>query len=73
MVDHSMESSRSAAEALLSDYTAIAARMGAEDSPIWNAIHFKPGSLTRSDRALARYLVRLRDFPRAHPSADFIN
>jgi phenylpropionate dioxygenase-like ring-hydroxylating dioxygenase large terminal subunit len=73
MVDHSMESSRSAAEALLSDYTAIAARMGAEDSPIWNAIHFKPGSLTRSDRALARYLDRLRDFPRAHPSADFIN
>jgi hypothetical protein len=36
-------------------------------------MHFKPGALTRSDRALSRYLKDLRRFPRAHPSVDFIN
>lgn len=35
-------------------------------------IHFKPGTLTRSDKTLARFFDYMRDFPRAHPSADFI-
>jgi len=73
MVDRTAEPSESAAAALLAEYIAIGKRMAAEDSPIWNAMHFKPGALTKSDRALARYLEHLRKFPRAHPSADFIN
>ena len=47
--------------------------MTAEDSPIWNTIRFRPGALTLSDKALAQYLQHLRVYPRAHPSADFIN
>lgn len=54
-------------------FAAIAKRMGGEDAPIWDTMHFKPGALTRSDAALATYLDQLRSFPRAHPSADFIN
>jgi phenylpropionate dioxygenase-like ring-hydroxylating dioxygenase large terminal subunit len=73
MIDRAEYESGSAAEAALVEYAQISARMGAEDSPIWDSIHFKPGTLTRSDKALARYLDDLRAFPRAHPSADFIN
>ncbi len=43
-----------------------------EDVPIMQTIHFKPGTLTRSDKALAKFLQYLRDYPRAHPSAEFI-
>lgn len=35
-------------------------------------MRFKPGVLTRSDQSLARYLRMMKDFPRAHPSRDFI-
>ena len=44
-----------------------------EDRDILNTIHYRPGALTRGDRTLARYLQFLRDYPRAHPSAAFIN
>jgi len=73
LVDRSAEASDEAAAALLQSYAGIAANMGAEDSPIWNTMHFRQGALTRSDRALAFYLEQLRKFPRAHPSIDFIN
>jgi phenylpropionate dioxygenase-like ring-hydroxylating dioxygenase large terminal subunit len=73
MIDHTEDESRAAAEARLLESAQIAKRMGAEDSPIWDAMRFKPGLLTKSDRALAQYLDHLREFPRAHPSADFIN
>jgi hypothetical protein len=73
MIDRTEAASEAAATELLQSYVAIGARMSAEDSPIWNTIRFKPGALTKSDRALARYLEDLRRFPRAHPSADFIN
>ncbi len=73
MVDRTEDPSEEAATARLQDYVAISKRMAAEDSPIWDTIHFKPGALTKSDRALARYLEQLRRFPRAHPSKDFIN
>jgi phenylpropionate dioxygenase-like ring-hydroxylating dioxygenase large terminal subunit len=73
MVDRTAEAGEAEAAARLAEYVAIANRMGAEDSPIWDTMHFKPGALTKSDRALARYLDQLRGFPRAHPSADFIN
>jgi hypothetical protein len=43
-----------------------------EDVPILQTIRFKPGTLTKSDKALAKFLQYLRDYPRAHPSAEFI-
>jgi phenylpropionate dioxygenase-like ring-hydroxylating dioxygenase large terminal subunit len=44
-----------------------------EDRDILNTIHYRPGTLTRGDRTLSRYLQFLRDYPRAHPSGPFIN
>jgi hypothetical protein len=43
-----------------------------EDRPILDTIHFRPGTLTKADSVLARYLGILRNWPRAHPSSDFI-
>ena len=43
-----------------------------EDRNILNTIHYCPGTLTRGDRTLSRYLQFLRDYPRAHPSGPFI-
>jgi hypothetical protein len=44
-----------------------------EDLPIVERARFQPGLLTRSDRSLARFLQYLRDYPRAHPSAEYIS
>ena len=44
-----------------------------EDKDILNTIHYRPGTLTRGDRTLARYLQFLREYPRAHPSGPFID
>lgn len=44
-----------------------------EDSAIGQTIHFRVGSLTRADATLARFLDYMRRFPRAHPSAEFID
>jgi phenylpropionate dioxygenase-like ring-hydroxylating dioxygenase large terminal subunit len=44
----------------------------ADDAQILRGVHFKPGTLTKSDRALAQFIDHLRKFPRAHPSAEFI-
>jgi phenylpropionate dioxygenase-like ring-hydroxylating dioxygenase large terminal subunit len=44
----------------------------ADDRPILQTSHFRPGMLTKSDKTLARYLDLLREFPRAHPAADFM-
>jgi nitrite reductase/ring-hydroxylating ferredoxin subunit len=43
-----------------------------EDKEILNTIHYCPGTLTRGDRTLGRYLQFLRDYPRSHPSGPFI-
>ena len=43
-----------------------------DDRPILHTIKYAPGTLTKADRALARYLDMVRKFPRTHPSADFI-
>lgn len=43
-----------------------------EDAPILNTIHYRPGTLTKSDLTLSRWLDLIREYPRAHPSADFI-
>jgi hypothetical protein len=44
----------------------------ADDACVLRGIHFRPGALSQSDRALAKFFQYLRSFPRAHPSADFI-
>ena len=48
-------------------------RVVSEDVPILQSIHFKPGTLTKSDKALGKFLQYLRSYPRAHPSAEFIS
>jgi len=59
--------------AFLRAVTELEMKVVAEDIPIVNTIHFRPGTLSRSDRTLARFFQYLRDYPRCHPSADFIN
>jgi hypothetical protein len=44
----------------------------ADDAPVLRSIHFRPGALSASDRALAKFFQYLRSYPRAHPSAEFI-
>jgi phenylpropionate dioxygenase-like ring-hydroxylating dioxygenase large terminal subunit len=52
--------------------TELEMRVVSEDMPVLSTIHFRPGTLTRSDRTLARFLQYLRQYPRCHPSAEFI-
>lgn len=47
-------------------------RTAAEDKPILDSIHHKVGYLTKADTALAKYFEFLRNYPRAHPSSEFI-
>ncbi|MFN3945789.1 MAG: aromatic ring-hydroxylating oxygenase subunit alpha [Allosphingosinicella sp.] len=44
-----------------------------EDLPIVEHARFKPGTLTKSDRTLARFFQYLREYPRANPAGEFIN
>jgi hypothetical protein len=44
----------------------------ADDRPILHSIKYTPGVMTRSDKALTRYLDMVRNFPRSHDAADFI-
>lgn len=50
----------------------LLARTAVEDKPILDSIHHKVGHLTKADTALARYFDFLREYPRAHPSREFI-
>jgi len=43
-----------------------------DDRPILHSLKYVPGALTKSDRALSKYLGLVRDFPRSHDSSDFI-
>ncbi len=43
-----------------------------EDVPIMRTIRFRPGALTKSDKTLGRFFRYLRNYPRAHPAADFM-
>lgn len=43
-----------------------------QDYEILNTIRFTRGMLTRSDRALAKFLEYLKHYPRSHPGADYI-
>lgn len=46
--------------------------MAAEDLELLETAHYTPGTLTRHDEALGRYLHMLRTFPRANPGTEFI-
>lgn len=61
------------AEAFLDEMMRFEQSILNEDSPILNSIHYKPGTLTKSDKSLARFLDFMRAYPRAHPSAEFID
>ncbi len=60
------------AAAWLEAVTALERRVVSEDEAILQTIRFQPGTLTGSDRTLARFIDYLRRYPRAHPSRDFI-
>lgn len=47
-------------------------RIVLDDLMNMQTIHFRPGTLTRSDLTLGRFFDYLRNFPRAHPSSEFI-
>lgn len=61
------------ADEQLDEVFAISRRTVGEDKDILNTIHYRQGLLTRADKSLARFLAYLRAYPRAHPSAGFIN
>lgn len=52
--------------------TELEMRVVSEDIPVISTIRFRPGTLTQSDRTLARFFDYLRAYPRCHPSAEFI-
>ena len=54
------------------DGRVVVFRGESEDIPILQTIRFQPGTLTQSDKALAKFFQYLRSYPRAHPSAEFI-
>lgn len=61
------------ARANLDDVIRVSRRTVGEDKDILNTVHYRQGTLTAGDLTLARFLNYLRRFPRAHPSAPFIN
>ena len=50
----------------------LLSRTADEDKPILDSIRHRVGFLTKADTALSRYFRFLQDYPRAHPSAEFI-
>ena len=67
------DSDEASTQAFLQSVMDLEKKVVMEDVPIMQGIHFKPGTLTRSDKALAKFLQYLRNYPRAHPSAEFIS
>jgi phenylpropionate dioxygenase-like ring-hydroxylating dioxygenase large terminal subunit len=66
------EDTRAAEEALLSSLTGRFIAMAKEDQELLSTAHYVPGTLTRQDEALARYMSMLRSWPRANPAAEWI-
>ncbi len=60
------------ADAFIDSVVELSRKVIGEDEPILRSIRFAHGHLTRSDKALAKFLDHLRAYPRAHPSAEFI-
>jgi nitrite reductase/ring-hydroxylating ferredoxin subunit len=63
---------RSADEAFLDACMLTELGILGEDTDILTSMRFQPGALTRSDRVLGKYFEYLRNYPRSHPSADWI-
>lgn len=57
----------------LNELMAFESSIAIEDMEIAKTMHFRAGSLTRADAVMAKFLTRMRDYPRAHPSAEFIS
>ena len=60
------------AEQYLEEMMELERRVVSEDEDILQTIRFRPGTLTATDRTLARFFEYLRRYPRAHPSREFI-
>jgi len=60
------------AEEQLEFTNSVSRRTLGEDRDIINTVHYRPGTLTKVDKSLARFLHYVRTYPRAHPSADYI-
>ena len=63
---------RAEVDAFLDQVVALEETVVGEDMLNMRTIHFRPGTLTRSDTTLARFFDWMRAYPRAHPSAEFI-
>ncbi len=63
---------RKAEQDLLESLTGRFMAMAMEDHQLLETAHYTPGTLTRQDEALARYMSMLRNWPRANPAAAFI-
>jgi len=73
LVARTCDGDDAANEAFLNFALDLEKKVVSEDIPIMQTIHFKPGTLTKSDKALSKFLQYLRNYPRAHPSAEFIS
>lgn len=69
--DGTEESGKLASERL-AHLTQLIVTTAGQDRSVLNSIRYNQGTLTRSDQTLARFLTYVRNFPLAHPSADFI-
>ena len=72
VVARKSDSDVASTEAFLQFAMQLEKKVVGEDAPIMQTIHFQPGALTKSDKALSKFFQYLRDYPRAHPSVEFI-
>ncbi|OCC23416.1 hypothetical protein MB02_12435 [Croceicoccus estronivorus] len=61
-----------AAAQFMAEMMAFEQQIVNEDSPVLNTIRYRPGTLTKADKSLARFLDYLRTYPRANPGAEYI-
>jgi nitrite reductase/ring-hydroxylating ferredoxin subunit len=66
------DSDEATTEAFIDFAIDLEKKVVSEDVPILQTIRFRPGTLTKSDKTLAKFLQYVRNYPRAHPSAEFI-
>lgn len=62
-----------AAETFLNEVRHFMMNLLVEDAPVLTTIHYQPGVLTESDRALSRFFEYLRRFPRDNPAREFLH
>lgn len=72
VVAHKSDGDAASNRAFLEFAMNLEKKVVSEDVPILQTIRFKPGTLTKSDKALSKFFQYLRRYPRAHPSAEFI-